>query len=664
MCSEGCLQALFCTVRCRPSTANMSDAPKTVFFTSCRGVFSGGGCRAAAHVGAVEGALQAGVNFSEVAGTSAGSIIAALLGAGASSEFLRRHCGSLVFSELLAAPTGTSLDMGALGRFLRWLPFVGRSLIGRIVAYGGAYSSSAIETWVDERITELLPEAPRPVKFKALLLPTTIVATDLFGGQPKIWSTTTTPDESVALAVRCSCSIPLFFEPVVVGNSRLVDGGLLSNLPAFVFADSQSSNGLSGRILAFSLEDELQLRARWTPRELLRSLIDTIVGGAKRVQNSIQPNVNVISIPTDGVRATDFNVTPELLATLIENGRDAVFRFIQSEALHLRSDRGSADQYADGDSFLAELTREAFTTGAGFIATAPDTYWFWQIFPTILAWREAGAFLQVLVEPVNGSQELVAREMQRRNLLTQLGATVIERPQTPFHGFLLKRSDDYRDAAFITNPSRTLHASHGTAYMGIHHRPVLKVITRELSNEFNTSPNPIEHCSLGSHSAHDIIELLKAGVWQYRKPGVSIALEQVSIDHVQMIVRRIRSFKFTQIGHLFELYRKYNLECFVPAAVLSGGSLVSVITPPVFEEWGGNMVAIEGNTRVYYLYKKGFLKIFGLVVRGVSEQLPGRPVWPRQALLCTAPLEPPERINGFNYEQFRSIEGSARPITA
>ena len=78
--------------------AKMNIVPKTVFFTACRGVFAGGGCRAAAHVGAFEAAVEAGINFSEVAGTSAGSIIAAFVGAGASPEFLRRHFGKLAFS--------------------------------------------------------------------------------------------------------------------------------------------------------------------------------------------------------------------------------------------------------------------------------------------------------------------------------------------------------------------------------------------------------------------------------------------------------------------------------------------------------------------------------------------------------------------------------------
>jgi predicted acylesterase/phospholipase RssA len=58
-------------------------AEQTRFFRTCVGVFQGGGCRGAALAGAYQEAVARGVTFAEVAGTSAGSIVAALIGAGA-----------------------------------------------------------------------------------------------------------------------------------------------------------------------------------------------------------------------------------------------------------------------------------------------------------------------------------------------------------------------------------------------------------------------------------------------------------------------------------------------------------------------------------------------------------------------------------------------------
>ena len=48
-------------------------------FINSKGVFQGGGCKAVAFIGAYEAALENGVCFTEFAGTSAGSIFAALM---------------------------------------------------------------------------------------------------------------------------------------------------------------------------------------------------------------------------------------------------------------------------------------------------------------------------------------------------------------------------------------------------------------------------------------------------------------------------------------------------------------------------------------------------------------------------------------------------------
>src|SRR5215470_7764153 len=58
------------------------------YFPYIWGVFEGGGVRGAALAGAYRAATEAGITFGRVAGTSAGSIIAALIAAGASPEFV------------------------------------------------------------------------------------------------------------------------------------------------------------------------------------------------------------------------------------------------------------------------------------------------------------------------------------------------------------------------------------------------------------------------------------------------------------------------------------------------------------------------------------------------------------------------------------------------
>jgi predicted acylesterase/phospholipase RssA len=80
---------------------------KTKHFQNCLGVFQGGGCRGAAFVGAYQEAIRRGVSFSEVVGTSAGSIVAALIGAGANAAQLEQLIKTLDFKQFQQEPTKT-----------------------------------------------------------------------------------------------------------------------------------------------------------------------------------------------------------------------------------------------------------------------------------------------------------------------------------------------------------------------------------------------------------------------------------------------------------------------------------------------------------------------------------------------------------------------------
>ena len=276
---------------------------RTKFFQVCRGVFEGGGCRGAAHIGAYAEAIESGVNFSEVAGTSAGSIIAALIGAGATPEFLKEKVASLDFESLFDEPKNRISPIFGKSFLVNWgslpLYFCGkraRNLRKILLVNGSIYSLQKLEDWLDDLLSELLPNAPKPITFESLILPTWIVAANLSGKRVKIWNQSTSPNEKVAMAVRCSCSIPVFFEPVESGNDLLVDGGVLSNLPTFVFANNSKS--LGGRILAFRLQDDDRNRTQLTLQWLLVRLINTMISGATDLQSSLLNRISYVRIPT------------------------------------------------------------------------------------------------------------------------------------------------------------------------------------------------------------------------------------------------------------------------------------------------------------------------------------------------------------------------------
>jgi predicted acylesterase/phospholipase RssA len=235
---------------------------KSRYFANTLGVFEGGGVRAAAFAGAYAGAIEAGIKFNAVAGTSAGSIVAALIAAGAPSQFLLDELTKASFADLLSAPVLADRPFQEANR----LATLGKMLPGKlgmvstVVLQGGLYNSSEIEKWVEALLQQILSNGGHPsvsgrVTFRDLTLPVFVVSADITTAKPKIWSRTSTPEESVAFAVRCSSSIPFFFQPVRSNSSLHVDGGVISNLPSYVFAEAKPSSArYSERVLAFRLK--------------------------------------------------------------------------------------------------------------------------------------------------------------------------------------------------------------------------------------------------------------------------------------------------------------------------------------------------------------------------------------------------------------------------
>src|SRR5262245_53748911 len=316
----------------------------TRYFSNCWGVFEGGGVRAAAFAGAFRAAQEAGISFSRVAGTSAGSLTAALIAAGATPDFIDRHLTSKDFSEFMVPLREADTPFHVRHRMLEWLrPFtVGYLWQGLTLAlYAGRYSSRHVEEWIEALLKELLgtmvPDVKqRSVQFNDLPIPLHLLAADVLHCRPKTWSRDTTPTASVARAVRCSCSIPFFFQPVQSDPDLCVDGGMLSNLPSFVFANDlpQNVGRFSARILAFRL---IEAAPEANPRlggieAFALAIANTVISGSTEIQQECQSEVYPVPIDTGTVKATDFDtLTANKKTELAKNGHDAVKHFVENE---------------------------------------------------------------------------------------------------------------------------------------------------------------------------------------------------------------------------------------------------------------------------------------------------------------------------------------------
>lgn len=153
-----------------------------------------GAARGFAHVGVIKALESQGIRPDVVVGSSAGSVIAALLASGATGNELNRLALNL--------DEATIADWG--------LPFAGR--------FGGLIKGDALQNMINREVQNKAIEQMR--------IPLGIVATDLQSGKGILFRSGNT-----GLAVRASCSVPGVFQPAVISGKEYVDGGLVAPVP-------------------------------------------------------------------------------------------------------------------------------------------------------------------------------------------------------------------------------------------------------------------------------------------------------------------------------------------------------------------------------------------------------------------------------------------------
>lgn len=286
------------------------------------GVFSGGGIKGFALVGACEAIESRGFRFCRVAGTSAGSIVASLISAGYTSGEMHALLDELDLSELL-----DSMKLLIPGPVTKWILLYWKL---------GLYKGEALEKWLAEKLALKGLRTFGDLPQDALR----VVASDLTNGKmivlpddlPKYGlSPTAFP---VAKAVRMSCSIPYFFEPVKLategGKNIIVDGGVLSNFPMWLF-DSENVKKVRP-VLGIQLSHEPENHPQHKIKnaiQLFEALFETMKDAHDARYISRKHAKNIIFIPTAGVGSTEFGLTADKKEKLIGHGRQCAETFFR-----------------------------------------------------------------------------------------------------------------------------------------------------------------------------------------------------------------------------------------------------------------------------------------------------------------------------------------------
>lgn len=327
-------------------------------------VLSGGGVMGVGLVGAVVALMDAGYAVQRVSGTSAGSIVGAVVAAAAQSGTMT---GSDVKELALQLDYRKFTDPGTLER----VPLLGPSLA--LVRGNGIYRGDYARDWVHDQLRGLgvttfgdlaIDDDELPPEQRYRLV---VTVSDVTTGQlvrlpwdyRRVYGLD--PDEqSVADAVRASMSIPFFFRPVTLTSaagltSTLMDGGLLSNFPI----DSlDRRDGGTPRWPSFGVtvlpnlpqgNDRLipALDAlRWLgPPRVLEDVITTVLVGRDQAYLS-QPWVSARAIRVDStdVGFLDFDISDADVEALYAKGYAAGRDFLSTWdwAAYLRRFRSGA----------------------------------------------------------------------------------------------------------------------------------------------------------------------------------------------------------------------------------------------------------------------------------------------------------------------------------
>lgn len=649
-------------------------ATKTQFFSNCAAVFEGGGVRAAAFAGAYAAATEAGISFVRVAGTSAGSIIAALIAAGATPAFVKAHLLEKDFKDFLIPPTErdaafaapsylTKKISGALGEQTKKAVFLSQ--------YGGFYKSDGIQEWVESMLKKLLqPQKPdvahRPVRFSDLLLPCTIVSADIAVADVRVWSKETTPNEDVAYAVQCSSSIPFYFQPVWEKHHVMVDGGMLSNLPAFVFAGSnQAHRGrFSERILAFRLSDDGTHSGKriGSILDFGAAIANTVVKASSAIQLGLQPDVFTIDIPTGSIQATDFDKVGEAeKEDLHQKGERAVKTFVNSERGTVSQLRADTNYNGFEERLLVYVQMLSEASESVWISDQ-SSYWIWFLFPSVFsALRRKVAVHFVTTAP--RSDHTSTDEIQRRILLSRMGVHLHIVEEAPFNGVLRDPGTDREYAALSSvqgymNVDYDFTGERVRIYSAVDDSPVVESIRRGIVTgrrvPLEKRPFTIQPCS-----EEKLITRL-AKVPQYTRAKFDVV--EVDLEsQIGIIQKSVKEYKFMQIDNLIDDFKRNGLELFHPQELLFSDGSTSIISPPVFEIDNDRLILIDGHTRTFHCLKNGIRRIRAVVAKNVESPLPGTPLELNELRLIAGTTSMSDNMKGLNYVHFRRIDEALRP---
>ena len=266
-------------------------------------VLSGGGARGIAQIGVLKVLERHNIPIDLISATSLGAIVGGLYASGYTLAEIESLALNTDWDKVLSLTEDTKRtelfvdQKRATDRSFLSLRFEGLEPVIPSALSSGQPLTNFLSTQTLQALYH-----PNP-SFDDLKIRFRVVSTDLISGNRVIIK-----EGSLAEALRATVGVPLLFNPIEKDSMRLVDGGLVSNIPA----DVAKAEGCDIIIVVNStsgLRSEAELKAPW-------QIADQIMGIMMQVSNRQQLKLADIVITPNigGHLSSDFQRLDALIA--------------------------------------------------------------------------------------------------------------------------------------------------------------------------------------------------------------------------------------------------------------------------------------------------------------------------------------------------------------
>ena len=251
-------------------------------------VLSGGGAKGLAHIGVLKVIDSLGVRVDYVAGTSMGAIVGALYASGYSGKEIDSIFKDVDFDKIindnLPRASKTFYERDNSEKYAVTLPFDKFKLKLPSALSRGQNTLSLL--------SQLLLHVSDVEDFSKLPIPFFCIATNVETGAPIILESGSLPQ-----SIAASGAFPSLFQPVIIDDQILIDGGVANNYPI----DELKAKGLD-IIIGVDVQDGLATRQdlKTAPDILLQinnyRTINEMTGKSKKTDIYIKPDIKDFTV--------------------------------------------------------------------------------------------------------------------------------------------------------------------------------------------------------------------------------------------------------------------------------------------------------------------------------------------------------------------------------